>query len=86
MPVRLAPSSKSGSIFGGAQPPRLQFGAPSHRTRTRQASRNGGIVSLAPVNREGAIHCARGGRAPLVFLRLQDVVNVNDHGARQREW
>jgi hypothetical protein len=22
----------------------------------------------------------------LVLLRLQDVVNVNDHGARQREW
>ena len=74
--------------------PRLLFGAPSRRTRTRRALRDGGIISRAPVNPEGEIHCARGGRTPrvmdrhggLVFLRLQDVVNLNDHGARQREW
>jgi hypothetical protein len=48
----------------GAQPPRLQFGAPSRRTRTQSSSPNGAVRRTAPANREGAVGCARGGRAP----------------------
>ena len=48
----------------GAQPPRLRFGAPSRRTRARSSSPNGAVRRTAPANREGAVSCARGGRAP----------------------
>jgi hypothetical protein len=66
--MRLAPSSKFGSIFGGAQPSRLWFGAPSRRTQMRQASRDSGMISRAPANREGAIHSTREGYAPLSYF------------------
>jgi hypothetical protein len=36
----------------------------SRRTQAREKSPNGGFVSSARVSREGATHCARGGRAP----------------------
>ena len=51
-------------IARGAQPPRLQFGAPSHPTRDRRTSPNSACIPPAGCGTRGASHCTRGGRAP----------------------
>src|SRR5439155_3922557 len=48
----------------GAQPPRLLFGAPSRRTPARTNAVISERVCVCRVGREGAVHSARGGRAP----------------------
>ena len=50
--------------FRGPQPPRLLFGAPSRRTRAPSDTPNSGCRRRHEVVREGADHCARGGRDP----------------------
>ncbi len=57
-------------IYGA--PPRLPFGSASGRTRRRADALNGGTISSAGVSREGATHCARGGRAPPFRSHGQD--------------
>src|SRR3954470_8311575 len=47
------------------QPPRLPFGAPSRRTFAAPDPPNSCADSSLNVNREGAVHCARSGRAPM---------------------
>ena len=49
----------------GAQPPRLQFGAPRAEHVRRGTAQSASQFRASRVNREGAVHSARGGRGPL---------------------
>jgi hypothetical protein len=55
----------------GAHAPRVQFGAPSRRTRTRVAATNQKQSPSHDANDEGVVGCTRGGRAPQKPLRLR---------------
>lgn len=56
--------SGMGSVDWGAQPPWLQFVAPPRGEPGRGRFNLRWAVRARRVNREGAVHCARGGRAP----------------------
>ena len=60
----LTKSERCSSFVGGAQPPRLQFGAPSRRTERLTPAPSGSSIPRLTISREGAADCARGGRAP----------------------
>jgi hypothetical protein len=56
--AKVSPSPRAGTMqlhSWGAQPPRLQFGAPRAEHLRRGKSPNGGLISRATVSREGAL-------------------------------
>jgi hypothetical protein len=52
------------------QPPQLPFGAPRAEHVGRVNTWSVRFISRATVSREGASHCARGGRGPHFHLRV----------------
>jgi len=58
-------------IFLGSAAASAAVRRASRRTFAAWQSSNGGSILSARVNREGAVHCARGGRAPLSFASFQ---------------